>query len=226
MLLKMPSIFNQIPEYYGGLSLILWIVSMVAMFLGFVLFIREGIKTELKSQKMGNYSYGVFLLLSGFTRIFFVIGFYIQSDYDFWTLLGYISIISGIVFWLYVLETHLVKKTKRIFTLISLIALSFAFLALFNIIERDLALEIQYILMPASVAIIAILYFYLIAKTTGTVRKKVIGIIIGLVLFALAQIMDGQTFIGAFPDFPLIVAPIIMIAGVFTFIGTQLFYKR
>jgi hypothetical protein len=161
----------------------------------------------------------------GGTRILFIIGFYIPDSYDFYTLLGYISGTSALIFWIYVLEKYLVKKTKKIFTLITLVSFSFSILALFNIIDRSIALNLQYILLPFAIAVILILYLYLIKKTTGTVRKKAVGILIGLALVLIGQVMDGETFISALPTFPLLVAPIIMIGGIITFIGSQLFYK-
>ncbi len=176
--------------------------------------------------KMSNYAYGIFLLLMGVTRILFIIGFYTPTLYDFYTLLGYISGTAALIFWIYVLETYLVKKTKKIFTVITLISFSFSILALFGIIDRSIALNIQYVLLPFAIAVILILYLYLIKKTTGDIRKKVVGILIGLALVLIGQVMDGETFITALPTVPLLIPPIIMICGIITFIATQLFYKK
>ena len=224
MLLEMPEVFKNM-DYYEGIPLILWLIGFGLYILGFILFFREGKRMELKSQKMANYAYGTFMLGMGITRIVFIIAIYIPEAYDFWTTLGYITGLIGLIFWLYVLETFLVQKTKKIFTIISIIAFGFSSIALFGVISRDLALNIQYILLPFSIGIILILYIYLIAKTTGTVRRKVEWILIGLFLIAAAQVLDGQTFIEAVPTFPLIIPPIIMISGILIFISSQLFHK-
>ena len=225
----MPAIFNSIPDYYGGVSLIFWFISIAIYVIGFFLFIKEAAKTELMSLKMSHYAYGVFLLLMACTRIFFIIGYYlgaIPGAYDFYTSLGYISGTAGLIFWIWVLEKYLVQKTKKIFTLITLFSFSFSIFALFGIVKRSVALNFQYILLPFAIAVILILYIYLIKKTTGTVRRKVEGILFGLFLILLGQVMDGETFISALPTFPLLIAPIIMITGIITFFSTQLFYKR
>ncbi len=222
----MPYILENLSGYYTGLSFILWFISIEVFFLGFFLFVKETLKMNLISQKMANYGYGVFLGLMGITRILFIIAVYFPDFYDLYTILGYISGNIGLIFWLYIVENYLIRKTKSIFTIVSIIPTSFSFLALFGLVEREIALSIQFLLLPLAILVILILYIYLIKKTSGTVRKKFIGILTGLFLIMVGQVLDGETFITAFPDFPLIVAPIIMILGVLTFIGTQLYFFK
>jgi len=187
---------------------------------------RKGLEIELKSLKMTYCAYGFALLMLSLTRIFFIVAVYIPDNYDFYTNLGYISGIAGLIYWLYVLESYLVKKTKRFFTIISVIVFSISIIALFGVVSRDFALDIQFILLPVALVVIVILYVYLIIKTTGTVRVKSSWVLVGLALIAVAQVMDGQDFISALPEFPLIIAPLIMLAGVMIFIISQLFYER
>ena len=134
--------------------------------------------------------------------------------------------VAGIIFWLYIVENYLIKKTKRIFTIISTVSFIISIIALLGPVSREFALNIQYILLPFSLGAIAILYFYIIAKTTGDLRNKAIWILIGLVLIALAQILDSEAFITAFPSFPLEITPIIMIIGIFIFLFSQSDTKR
>ena len=224
--------------YYVGIPLILWIICMGLFFFGFILFLIEAKKSELKSQKMINKAYGIFLLCMGLTRIFFILGVYFylptlcDDCYDFYTTLGYISAIAGVAFWLYVAETHLIHKTKKLFTILSIILLALSLIVLFGIIfpdlaiiDRDLSLELQTYLMPVAVGILGILYIYLVIKTTGTVRKKIFWVIVGLLMIAAAQILDGEGFITSLPNFPLEIAPLIMITGLILFISSQIFYK-
>ncbi|MGQ4876024.1 MAG: hypothetical protein ACP6IY_18315 [Promethearchaeia archaeon] len=175
---------------------------------------------------MTYFAYGVVSLMLGLTRIFFIVAVYIPENYDFYTTFGYISGISGMIFWLYIIETYLVKKTKKIFTIICSISLSISSIALFGVVSRNFALDIQFLLLPFALAVIVLLYIYMIVKTTGTVRVKAIWVLVGLALIAVAQVLDGQDFISAYPNFPLIIAPLIMMAGILIFMISQLYYER
>jgi hypothetical protein len=219
-------VLENLSGYYTGLSFFLWFISIEILFLSFLLFIREALKMDLTSQRMANYGYGVYSGLMGVTRIMFIVAVYNPDLYDFYTILGYMSGIIGLIFWLYIVETYLIRKTKKIFTIISIIPFSFSFLALFGLIDRDIALDIQFLLLPLAVLVILILYIYLIKKTTGTVRKKFIGILTGLVLMIVSQVMDGEDFITALPDFPLFVAPLLNIMGAIIFLVTQLYFFK
>lgn len=208
--------------YYEGISLYLWFGTIALFFLACVLFIMKGRKLDLKSQKMLFIAYGIASLGLGFTRLFFILGVHIPDQYDFYTTLGYLSSLAGIIFWLFVLETYLVPKTKKIFTIISLIAFTISTIALVSpLLSREFALQLQYILLPFSLGAIAILYIYLILKTTGEVRVKAIWILVGLVLIAIAQIVDGEAFITAFPTFPLVIPPIVMMLGIGLYVIPQ-----
>jgi len=223
--------FLQLPEAYVGLGLYqginlpFWIGFLVLLVISAILFFKEGSKMEMKSQKMMNYGYGVFLVFFALLRVFFMCGIYFADlcldCYDFYTNLGYISGIIGVIFLLYVLETYMVPKTKKIFLIISVVAFAFCIIVLFTPAGRELALEVIYYLMPVSVGFIVILYFYIYAKTTGVVRKKAKWILIGLVIIIIGHMMDTQFFIGAFPEIPLFLSPIIMSIGVLVFLISQ-----
>ncbi|MHA1437134.1 MAG: hypothetical protein ACTSPD_06120 [Promethearchaeota archaeon] len=228
MLLAIPEIFVGI-GYYQGISLVLWIISIALSFLCFILFIKKSQKMDLKSQKMLYNAYGLFFLFFGFTRIFFITAVY-QTDactdcYDIYTILGYIAINIGIVFWLYVLETHLIKKTKKIFLTIAMISLGVTSIALIGIIKRETILDIISVLLIISLLEIIILYIYLILKSTGSVRIKSIWLLIGMLLMFLGYSMDSEFFFENFPGVPLEISPIIMCAGILIFLFTQLYEK-
>ncbi len=223
---EIPEAFRDI-GYLEGPELYLWFISIGVLWLGFVLFMIKAPKIELKSQKMHYIAFGFFSLMFGLTRLLFIIAIFIPDNYDFYTTLGYITSLVGIIFFLYVLETYLIqKKTKRIFFLISLITFIISTIALFGGTSRYLALQIQYILLPIVLGAVALLYFYLIVKTTGALRKKIIGILLGMVLIALAQILDSEAFITAFPIFPFIIPPLVLIGGTILFYVSQLYYKE
>ena len=223
MLLQLP------PEYVGqslyqGIKLYFWIAHLIIVFITSILFFLQGKKLEMKSQKAMNYGYGSFFSLFGLLRIFFMLGVYFPDNggYDFFTNLGYISGILGVIGLLYVLETYMVPKTKKIFLIISVIAFAICLIALiFPGASRNLALEFIYYLMPIAVGFIVILYVYLISKTTGIVRKKAQWVLIGLLIIVVGHMMDTSFFISALPQVPQELAPIIMSTGIIVFLISQ-----
>ena len=221
MLLEFPEAYQGI-GYLQGSSLILWLISIGIFFTSFVLFFLKASKLEMKSQKKIFQGYGIFSLFFGITRIIFIIGVYIPEQYDFYTTLGYITGILGILYWLYVIETYLITNTKKIFMIITSVAFGIALIALIGQASRYFALMLIYILLPFAIVAIFMLYIYLIIKTTGIVRKRTIWLVIGLVILVIGYIMDTELFVGNFRWIPLEISPALMILGTLIFIITQL----
>jgi hypothetical protein len=223
IVLEIPSALQGL-NYYEGISLVLWIIDIVLFFFGSsLLFVRA--RKEKKKRELSYIAYiayGNASLCMGLTRIFFILGVYFPEQYDLYTIIGYITGIFGLLYWLYITETRMVKKTKNIFTIILLVVFIIAIIALFGLADRYLALDLIFLLGPASAGIIIVLYIYLGFKAPGSVRKKILGVLLGLFLMLGAQILDSEFFISAFPSFPLEIAPIIMMAGIFFFVITQL----
>ena len=219
---------NEVPRaylgigYYSGLSLILWISSVILLFLTFALFLIKSSKVEMKSQKMLYIGYGTFGLFFGISRIFFILGFFNPESYDFFTTLGYITGSIGIIIWLYILETFMIKQTKRIFLIMSLISFGISLIALVGLTDQYVALNLIYITLPISLGAILILYIYLIIKTTGTIRKKASWLLIGLLLIMIGYTMDTEYFLSNFQGIPLEISPSIMIAGILLFLIKQI----
>lgn len=223
MLLQRPEFYEGL-GYYEDISLILWIVSSILMYIGFILYTKKATEIEMKSQKMMFYAHGTFALCMGTVRIFFIIAFHNYDYYDFYTTLGYVIGIVGLIFWLYTLETYLIKKTKKIFTFISIIILGISLLSLFGAATRELALTLIWVLLPLATGLIIFLYIYLIFKTTGIVRKKVIWLLIGLAFIFIGHSMDSDAFVSIAPWFPLFIPPIILMVGSVLYIWSQLYY--
>ena len=224
MLFQLPDAYVGL-DLYQGINLPFWIGFLGLLCITAILFFVEGSKRDMKSQKMMNYGYGVFISFFAILRVFFMMGVYTAdiclACYDFYTNLGYISGIIGVIFLLYVLETYMVPKTKKIFLIISVIAFAICLIGLFTPAGRELALDFIYFLMPLSVGFIIILYIYMYAKTTGVVRKKSKWILIGLIVIVIGHMMDTQFFIAALPQIPLYFAPITMSIGVIIFLVSQ-----
>lgn len=228
MVYQIPSDFVGI-GYYEGISLIIWIVAIIILIVASILFIYKSKHADIKSQKMLYIGYSLFLLFFALTRIFFIIGVY-EADaftgaYDFYTNLGYIMGIIGLISWLYIVETYMIKKTKRIFSIFAIIVFMISIIALLGPLSREFALQLIYILMPVAIGAITLLYGYIIVKTMGTIRKKALWLLIGLLIVIVGHFMDSQFFIEAFTGFPLEIAPSIMIVGEIIFLASQYIFE-
>ncbi|MGQ4873730.1 MAG: hypothetical protein ACP6IY_06595 [Promethearchaeia archaeon] len=221
MLFKVPEVFDY-STYYRGISLVLWIITISGCFIGALLFIIKANKMELKSQKWLYLGYGVFFIFFSLMRIFYIVAVYIPENYDLYTSLGYVVGTIGLIFWLYVLETQMIKSTKGIFVAISIVMFAVAVIGLTGIIERELALNIINITTPFSISVVFFMYMYIAVKGTGEVRKKAIWLIVGLLLIMLGHAMDSEFWAGNFPDFPYEIPPIVMLIGLLIFLITQL----
>ncbi|MFO8017185.1 MAG: hypothetical protein R6U96_00995 [Promethearchaeia archaeon] len=221
MILELPDSFQGI-EYYEGPSLILWIISIGLLFLAFFLFLMKGREIDLKSSKMVFFGYAVFTLFFGLTRIFFIFGVRNSEYYDFYTTVGYISSLIGIIFWLYILETYMITKTKKIFLIVTLITFGIALVSLIGGADRYIALTMMYTLLPVSIGVVFFLYIYIIIKGTGAVRKNAAWLLVGLIFITIGNMMDTELFVSSFPAFPLEIPPVIMIIGILIFLYSQL----
>jgi CDP-diglyceride synthetase len=216
MILKLPEVLQGL-NYYQGISLILWIIVIVLLFLSAVLFFKEALGLEQKQPRSGNLAYGIFSLFFGMTRMVYVIAVYMPNSYDFFINLGYIFLMVALISIIYVIETQVITSTKKIFLLINSIAFIIALFTLIGVASRYFALTMLYILAPISIFVILGMYLYIFIKSKGKVRQKALIILCGFLLVTLAHFMDSEAFIGALPFIPLEITPIIMSAGIVIF---------
>ena len=224
VILEIPSVFEGI-GYYEGLHLILYIVVITLFFISASLFIPYGIKTESREKKLGYFAFGLFYIFFALHSIFYIIGYYIPENYDFYTTLGYIFALIAIIFILYVLETQIITFTKKMLTILNVILLIICIIALIGQASRSIALVILNTLSIILVAAIMSIYIYLIVNSDGKTRVKAIFILIGIILIYTSEMMDSEWLIGEFPSFPFIITPIIMIIGTLLFTYFNLFYS-
>jgi hypothetical protein len=214
--------------YYFEIDEILWIVSIALLFSLFIIFLLKTRKLESKSQKRVYLGYGLFSLLYGFTRVFFILADLCGNAFEgcqyYYLILGYLSGTFGMIIIIIIMETYLLKS-KKIFTGITIVlfCIILATFLLFPTEEgRSLALTMTYILLPIVVLTISVSYLYLAIKSSGSSRKKAIGALVSIVLIIVGHVLNTTFYNSVFPDTPLIIGPIIMIGGIILFVTSQL----
>ncbi len=212
--------------YYQGISLILWYIVIILLFVSSCLFLIRTFMSETKSLKMAFLAYSILGLFFGLTRLVYIIAVHQPQNYDFYVILGYIFNLIGIIFWLFVLETYVIKFTKKLLTTINLIAFVIGFITLIGITNRYFALMIYYIFGFIFIGSLIFLYLYLVFKTTSIARRKSIGILVGIILVFISHFMDSEFFITSFRTIPLEITPIIMIIGIIIYTGSQMLHLK
>jgi hypothetical protein len=220
------NLFQGVDEF--DLTMILWYITNIILFICCSLFLLKAFKTEGKSQKYVYIGYGLFTFSFGFTILFFRLawscGGIFEGCYDFYIIAGYVSGTIGLIIIMFIFESYLLN-TKKILSGITLIAFILVLVALFGFTTREVALNMLYVLLPFSVISLTISYIYFIVKSIGSSRKKAIGVFIGLCLFFIGYSLNTSLFMSIFGDIPSYLSPTIMSIGIVLFTLIQIFIK-
>lgn len=211
--------------YYQGLSIILWYICSIALFIFAAIFFIKAYRIDVKEPKLGYIAYGIFGLFFGLTRLVYIIGVFSPPMYDFYVTLGYIFTVLALLPVLYILETQVFTATKKVFLIISVVCFIFSLFAFIGAASRYLASTIMWILMPFTASVIMGMYLLIALKSEGKLRTKAVLIFIGILLITIGHMMDSELVIVNLSFIPLEVTPIIYIAGIVIFSYTQLFFE-
>ncbi len=209
---------------------LLFIILIVLLFGCFSLFLIKSLKLEMKSQKRVFLGYGLFLLLYGFARLFFLVamlcGNFFEGCRDFYLTLGYFVGIVGVIFIIYIMETYLLK-TKKILTFISISVSIITLIALMGLTTREIANQMIYFLLPSVILAVCFSYIYLIIKTPGSSRRKALWALIGIIVLFFGHLINTHEFRILFPveQIASILSPIVIMIGVIIFTASQLLIK-
>ncbi len=221
MIFQIPEIYEEL-GHYQGVSLILWYIVIVILFASAMLFLYSAMIAEFDTTKLGYFAHGVFCIFYGIARLLWIISVHNPANFIFLVSLGYVFGSISLVFWVYTIEKYIVPFTKKIFTMIALILVLFSILSLTLVLDRDIVVIFLNTLTPICVGFILFIYLYIVIKSEGTVRKKVIFLFIGVLLLYLAHFMDTEFFLTTFPFIPIEISPALMIVGLVIF--TYQFY--
>jgi hypothetical protein len=207
-------------EYLNTVDLYLWIAAIVVQFFAFMIFIKRGFKVvDLGTLRGLLLSYGLFFLFMGINRIFFILA-YKTNFYSESLGIGYVFASSGAVPVIYILEKYMVRKTKMMFTILTIITTAVCISPLV-FPERLIELrELAQILALFSSLIWFILYFYIAKVTAGAPRKKALITILGMTLSAVGFTLDSERVL-IMRLIPVWVAPILYIVGIMLLIYSQ-----
>lgn len=167
-----------------------------------------------EKQVSKNYFIGlmIFFIIMGVARSIFIYhDFYAADDLDFllWKIAN-IIVLVGFTILSYIIETHVYKKTKHLFTVIGIF-----FVILYSVIlEKTIATYVIYAATATMIILPFILYLIIARQATGVLKKRAIVILIGMLILIIGQGTGLFVTIGILDEtISLIIGPIIGLAG-------------
>ncbi|MBD3350683.1 MAG: hypothetical protein GF364_04265 [Candidatus Lokiarchaeota archaeon] len=214
--------------YIRGVHLVIWISAIAIMYVAGAIFLNRSLQEGLLKSQMWVYrSFGLFFILMGITRILFVLGYFIEPFYNFLLALGYAFGALSLLPLVITLEKWLIKWSRHFFSIVGIILtiLSFYFV-IFDVSHSELSRTIQEIGMPIMAGSFLILYMYLIKITIGAVRKKAILTLIGMTIFVIGIVLDGERLLYGFYGTSLLLpmmflSPAVFISGILLMLYAQ-----
>ncbi|GAB4313466.1 MAG: hypothetical protein Kow0069_14570 [Promethearchaeota archaeon] len=162
-----------------------------------------------------NYLYGTvgFFLLHGVCRIlYFANDYYARSD-ALWVagaIFGFISLVWLLNF----VETSIVQKTRHGFTLLG--AIGAALIVVTSFVSVDGARVVQYAFVAPLALIIPLFYLYAAVKSTGSVRRDSLVVLVGVICFEIGEATHTELLWELFPT-SIYLSPLLMFAGLVMF---------
>jgi len=220
MILQLPDIYPS--DYMMTIDYYLWIAVVVLGLISVFIFFVKVLKVE-SIQKPYLYGISFFLLLLTLQRVAYIIAVKMSVDYNFWTNLGYICSLAGMTFFFLGIEKSVIRKTKYLLSLTTLIGVLIGLLALFDILPRDISMKITYIISTLATVIIIVLFGWMISKSAGSIRKKSFITFLGVIVLFAGIMMDSElVYGGLWPTMPLIIPPILNSIGLITITLTNM----
>ncbi|MBD3351057.1 MAG: hypothetical protein GF364_06185 [Candidatus Lokiarchaeota archaeon] len=199
--------------YHRGINLALWISFICCLICLTAVYLYRAKKEDLIiSQRWMFRSFSWFFLFITFTRILYIFAYWYEDLYNLLKLTAYLCSLLSVMPLILTIENYIITKTKRFFSILSVILTLTAIIFLFMPEMLDLAKFILQIGATIMGFIFLILYLMVMVKTTGIIRKKTFFTFIGLAMFSAALLIGSEVFLGW--GVPINLPPIIYIAGV------------
>lgn len=208
---------------------------LIGILIGFSIYLVDKAQAkEASSQRQIYVSYAGFCLTYGLTRFFFVFSDFIvyhspsyritNSDplNDLFIGLAYVIVIAGFLLLQIMVERHLLH-TRFVFTILCSVIFVLAVLSAIQIIPTDIPRFIVMIAFPGLVFIVGGLYVYVAIKSTGDVRKRAIGIIIGLLTIGVGILLESSLLGDILDLIPNMFALRILISPFIIMVGAAIF---
>ncbi len=206
--------------YFLGIDRPLWYVATILTYISGIIFLVRATRAEAKVSKQWYLAYAFFSFFYATTRLLFNLAVEFgmgtpgPEEYDFWCNLGYIFAIGGAIGILYVAEKNIITSTRKICTIMLVVGLIASILGVVGVYSREITLIITYGVSLLATVLILFIYIVMIRNSTGSLRKKTLGAFIGIIIWFVSIILDGQVAYTAIVGMSTLLPPIMYIIGV------------
>ncbi len=222
-----PEAFSR-ADYFEGIDRPLWYVAMIVTYISGIVFLVRATRAEAKVSKQWYLAFALFSFLYATTRLLFNIavefGMAVVDNgevYDFWCGLGYISATGGAIGIIYVAEKNIITSTRKICTIMLVVGLVASILGVLEVYSREISLIITYGVSLLATVLILFIYIVMIRNSTGALRKKTVGAFVGIIIWFVSIILDGQVAYTAIVGMSTLLSPIMYIVGVSLYTAFQ-----
>ena len=184
--------------YDVNLKTTFWIIAMIYMGIVGIFLIWNSTKMEEKASRSMARAYALFIYFYIVARIFYILSDY-ERDANAETLLyyryvacAYIFQILGLLNIIFILEKYVITRSKHAITYIILILLGVNIVMIFIANEsiHQIVRYINYAMLYSEVALLIIIYTYLVINTTGELKRKSLLTVIAFFVMIIATILE------------------------------------
>jgi len=208
-------------------ELSLWVIVIVLLLILAYYFINRGIHKE-DIPKSFNIAAGIIFLGVGYMRICSILYDYFDILYENQIILflGNIGVFLGALPLVLYLEKNTYRRTKYLLSIVAIVFFSvFIFVSLAS--NFDKMVMGFWVLPPFAIELLILAggYIYLIIKSSGTVRKSSLLILIGVALLLGFWYIHGTYGPHGIPPIPIVADYLAILSPLFIIIGTLIAAK-
>jgi putative Mn2+ efflux pump MntP len=212
--------------YDVNLKTTFWVIAMIYLGIVGIFMILNSMKKEEKASKSMARAYALFIYFYIVARIFYIFSDY-ERDANAETLLyyryvacAYIFQIIGLLNIIFILEKYVITRSKHVISYIILVLLGVNVVMIFFPNLMPIVRYINYVMLYSEVALLIIIYLFLVINTTGDLRKKSLLTVIAFFVMITATILeiDALSSTGLVPPY---YSPIVLSIGATIFAYAQ-----
>lgn len=210
------------------LNFIVELIVVIIDFLCASIMLKKTLKKEQEITKKYFTGATLFFFTHSACRTIFMFWSYYSKDIIFFNLGSFLGLLA-VVFIVYSMETAILTKSKHFFTFYGLCCLCFLIIAMFiesEFLGLSLVLCAQYAGLVVLGAVIVLVYFSYIFKSTDMVRNHFILMFIAALLFCLGEMSNTSTALRMFPWLDLGAPLLILCSLILIFISITKYFKE
>jgi len=180
--------------YYHGINAFVHLTAIALMIVLAIVFLIKRNDVVRYTRRMRQADAG-FMVGYSATKFLFLCAVCFPDFYDIFTEITYVTATAGIMMMIAIIEHYLIKKSRNVFTIISIGVLVVQSAGVIGIFPRLIARMFTNAAVPVMIALIIIMYFLLVFTTAGKIRRNALLDIVAIALIGIGTLLDGEDFV-------------------------------